>query len=88
MNETKQVDLSRQSTKMIENRELTRDTLKSSTSTRSGTLSSRKSSAKTNDQSDQDEEEKIEKEVTFVEPQQRTTCKIYLNLFYHFQHKN
>ncbi|CAF4698814.1 unnamed protein product, partial [Rotaria magnacalcarata] len=71
-NEIKQNDLSRQSTKMVDNRELTRDTLKSSTSTRSGTLSSRKSSAKTNEQSDQDDEEKTEKQVTFIEPPEKT----------------
>ncbi|CAF0905178.1 unnamed protein product [Adineta ricciae] len=47
-------DLTRNRTKSPANRELTRDTLKSSGSTRSGTLSSRKSSAKTSQQDDDD----------------------------------
>jgi WD40 repeat protein len=63
-----QIDLSRQSTKMTVNRELTRDTFKSSTSTRSGTLSSRKSSGKTNEQIDQEENGK---QTPFQEQQQQ-----------------
>ena len=76
------VDLSRQSTKMTVNRELTRDTLKSSTSTRSGTLSSRKSSGKTNEQIDQEENGK---QTPFQEQQQPTNCKIlYKTISYEF----
>ncbi|CAF2587098.1 unnamed protein product [Rotaria sp. Silwood2] len=74
-NIVQQNDLSRQSTKITENREFTRDTLKSSTSTRSGTLSSRKSSAKTNEQIDQDDEEKTYKQIPFNEPQQQTNIQ-------------
>jgi hypothetical protein len=70
-----QIDFSRQSTKMTVNRELTRDTFKSSTSTRSGTLSSRKSSGKTNEQIDQDEKDK---QIPFQQQQQQqTNGKIY-----------
>jgi hypothetical protein len=47
-------DGTRDRTKSPANRELTRDTLKSSGSTRSGTLSSRKSSGKTIQQDDED----------------------------------
>ncbi|CAF0866926.1 unnamed protein product [Rotaria sordida] len=74
-NIVQQNDLLQQSTKITEDRELTRDTLKSSTSTRSGTLSSRKSSSKTNEQIDQDEEEKKYKQVQFQEPQQQTNVQ-------------
>ncbi|CAF4588755.1 unnamed protein product, partial [Rotaria sp. Silwood1] len=71
-NIVEQSDFTPQLTKITDNRELTRDTLKSSTSTRSGTLSSRKSSAKTNEQIDQDDEEKNYKQIRFNEPQQQT----------------
>jgi hypothetical protein len=63
---------------MPANREATRDTLKSSTSSRSGTLSSRKSSGKTIEQIDQDDQEKNEKPLPFNE-QQETNCKILLS---------
>jgi CRISPR/Cas system CSM-associated protein Csm4 (group 5 of RAMP superfamily) len=63
---------------MTTNRELTRDTSKSSGSTRSGTLSSRKSSGKTN----QDEEENNEKQIPFNEQQQQQQPNG--NSFYYF----
>lgn len=75
IDEPTQTDFSRQSTKMTTHRELTRDTFKSSTSTRSGTLSSGKSSAKLNDPTDQDDEEKNEKQTPYNEPQEQTNCK-------------
>jgi hypothetical protein len=64
-----QIDLSRQTTKVPPNRELTRATSKSSGSTRSGTLSSRKSSGKTNP----DDEDNQEKQIPFNEQQQQQT---------------
>jgi hypothetical protein len=84
-NKAQQMDYSRQTTKMTENREetrdslkspakreLTRDTLKSSGSTRSGTLSSRKSSAKT---IEQDDEGNNQHQVPANEQQQAANCK-------------
>ena len=52
------VDLSRQVTKVAANREVTRATSKSSGSTRSGTLSSRKSSGKTVENGEENNPEK------------------------------
>jgi hypothetical protein len=87
-NKIQQIDYSRQSTKMNEKRELTRDsmkspahrelthdTLKSSGSTRSGTLSSRKSSAKT---IEQDDEGNNQRKSPFNDQQQVDNCKYYV----------
>jgi hypothetical protein len=63
------IDLSTQTTKLTLNRESTRATSKSSGSTRSGTLSSRKSSGKTNP----DDEDNQEKQIPFNEQQQQQT---------------
>ncbi len=63
-----QIDLSRQTTKVQPNRQLTGATSKSSGSTRSGTLSSRKSSGKTNQD---DEEDNNEKQLPSNEQQQQ-----------------
>ncbi|UJR34201.1 hypothetical protein I4U23_021607 [Adineta vaga] len=59
-------DLTRDRMKSPANRELTRDTLKSSGSTRSGTLSSRKSSAKSSQQDDQENNQQ-QQQVSFSE---------------------
>ncbi|CAF0765825.1 unnamed protein product [Adineta steineri] len=80
LNKTKQIEYSNQSTKIMDkkeltndtmkspaDRELTRDTLKSSGSTRSGTLSSRKSSGKT---LQEDDDYNNQKQVSFNEQQQ------------------
>lgn len=57
---------------MSVNRELTRATTKSSGSTRSGTLSSRKSSAKIEQDQDDDEQDFIQKQIPIDEQQQQT----------------
>jgi hypothetical protein len=82
-----QIDLSRQATKMTLNREPTRATSKSSGSTRSGTLSSRKSSGKTNP----DEEDINEKPLPFNEQQQQqqqTNCKSFIHWKNRYQYES
>jgi hypothetical protein len=63
---------------MTVNREVSRDTLKSSGSTRSGTLSSRKSSGKTN----LDEDENNKKRISFNEEQQQQQRQNNCNSFF------
>ena len=75
-------DLARNRTKSPANRELTRDTLKSSGSTRSGTLSSRKSSAKT---SQQDDDENNQQQISFSE--QLLESGWFLSYFFFFNLK-
>jgi len=65
------IDYSRQTTKMSVNRELTRATTKSSGSTRSGTLSSRKSSAKVEEYQDENEEDDFDQPMPTDEQQQQ-----------------
>ncbi len=69
-----EIDLS---TKITPNRELTRATSKSSGSTRSGTLSSRKSSGKTN----HDDDDNQEKHSPFHEQQQTNEKSLFFFLF-------
>jgi len=65
---------------MTVNREISRDTLKSSGSTRSGTLSSRKSSGKTN----LDEDENNKKRISFNEEQQQQQQNNCNSFFFSF----
>lgn len=72
------LDISRQTTQAAPHREPTRATSKSSGSTRSGTLSSRKSSAKTHDN---DEENYLEKPTPLDEHPQEEENKGWPSFF-------